>query len=84
MMSYNSFENFYDALFHNFGNKENCQKDLDEVSLAQYLNETLIYVFPFEENKVLQSCEEVMSSYDAYEFMEQSSDRVDNRIDDFI
>jgi hypothetical protein len=54
MMSYNPFENFNDALFHDFGNEENCQKDLNEVSLAEGLNETHIFVFPFEENEVLQ------------------------------
>jgi hypothetical protein len=52
MMSYNPFENFDDALFHDFGNEENCQKDLDEVSLAEGLNETLLSDFPFEENEV--------------------------------
>jgi hypothetical protein len=35
MISYNPFENFDDALFHDYGNEENCQKDLDEVSLAE-------------------------------------------------
>jgi hypothetical protein len=45
MMSYNPFENFDDALFHDFGNEEKCQKDLDEVSLAEGLNETLLYLF---------------------------------------
>jgi hypothetical protein len=84
MMSYNPFENFDDALFHDCGNEENCQKDLDEVSLAEGLNETLLSAFPFEENEVLQSCEEVISSYDADEFVEQPSDIVDDHIDDFI
>jgi hypothetical protein len=40
--------------------------------------------FPFEENEVLQSCEEVINSYDADEFVEQPSDIVDDHIDDFI
>ena len=31
MMSYDPFENFDDALFHDCGNEENCQKDHDEV-----------------------------------------------------
>jgi hypothetical protein len=84
MMSYNPFENFDDALFHDCGNEENCQKDLDEVSLAEGLNETLLSTFPFEENEVIQSCEEVINSYDADEFMEQPSDIVDDHIDDFI
>jgi hypothetical protein len=47
MMSYNPFENFDDALFHDCGNEENFQKDLDEVSLAEGLNETLLSDFPF-------------------------------------
>jgi hypothetical protein len=38
MMSYNPFENFYDSLFRDFGNEENCQKNIDEVSLAEGLN----------------------------------------------
>ena len=84
MMSYNPFENFNDALFHDFGNEENCQKDLDEVSLAKGLNKTLLSAFPFEENEVIQSCEEVISSYGVDEFMEQPSDVVDEHIDDFI
>jgi hypothetical protein len=44
----------------------------------------LLYAFPFEKNEVIQSCEEVISSYDADEFMEQPSDIVDEHIDDFI
>ena len=44
----------------------------------------MLYAFPSEENEVLQSCEDVIKSYDAYEFMEQSSDIVDDHIDDFI
>jgi hypothetical protein len=84
MISYNPFENFDDALFHDYGNEENFQKDLDEVSLAEGLNETLLSAFPFEENEVIQSCEEVINSYDADEFMEQPSDIVDEHIDDFI
>jgi hypothetical protein len=84
MISYNPFENFDDSLFHDYGNEENCQKDLDEVSLAEGLNENLLSAFLFEENEVIQSCEEVISSYDADKFMEQPSDIVDERIDDFI
>jgi len=53
MMSYNPFENFDDALFHDYGNKKNCQKDLDEVSLAKGLNETLSSTIPFEEDEVI-------------------------------
>jgi hypothetical protein len=53
MMSYNPFENFDDALFNGCGNEENCQKDLDEVSLAKYLNETLSSTVPFEEDEVI-------------------------------
>jgi hypothetical protein len=34
MTSYNPFENFDDALFHDCGNEEKCQKDLHEFSLA--------------------------------------------------
>jgi hypothetical protein len=60
MMSYNPFENFDDALFHDFGNKEKFQKDLDEVSLAEGLRKTLLSDFPFEGNEVIQSCEEVI------------------------
>jgi hypothetical protein len=84
MMSYNPFENFDDALFHECGNEENCQRDLDEVSLVEGLNETLLSTFPSEENEVLQSCEEIISSYDVDEFVEQLSDIVDDHIDDFI
>jgi hypothetical protein len=84
MMSYNHFENFDDDLFHNFGNEENFQKDLDEVSLAEGMNETLLSSFPFEENEIIQSCEEVINSYDANEIMEQPPDIVDDHIDDFI
>jgi hypothetical protein len=84
MMSCNPFDNFDDALFHDCGNDENCQKDLNEVSLAEGLNETLLSSFPFEENEVIQSCEEVISSYGADEFVEQPSDIVDEHIDDFI
>jgi hypothetical protein len=29
MMSYNPFENFDDALFHDFGNEENYQRDIN-------------------------------------------------------
>jgi hypothetical protein len=53
MMSCTPFENFDDALFHDFGNEENCQKDLNEASLAEGLNETSIYSFHFEENDVI-------------------------------
>jgi hypothetical protein len=48
MISYKPFENFDDALFHDCENEENCQRDLDEVSLAEGLNKTLLYAFPFE------------------------------------
>jgi hypothetical protein len=58
-MIYNPLENFDDALFHDCGNEENCPKDLDEVSLAEGFKEALSYSFPFEENKVIQPCEEV-------------------------
>jgi hypothetical protein len=44
----------------------------------------LLSSFPFEENEVIQSFEEVINSYDACEFMEQPSDIVDEHIDDFI
>jgi hypothetical protein len=84
MMSYNPFENFDDALFYDYGNEENCQEDLDEFSLAEGLNETLLSSFSFEENEVIQSCEEVINSYDTDEFVEQPSDIVDEHIDDFI
>jgi hypothetical protein len=84
MMSYNPFENFDDALFHDYGNEENCPKDIDEVSPAKGLNETLLCTFPFEENEIIQSCEEVINSYGAYEFMEQPSNIVGEHIDDFI
>jgi len=69
MIIYNPFENFDDALFHDCGNEENCQKDLDKVSLAEGLNETLLSAFPLEENEFIQSCEEVIRSYDVDEFM---------------
>jgi hypothetical protein len=52
MISYNPIENFDDAFFHDCGNKENCQKDLDEISLAEGLNETLLSAFLFEEMKL--------------------------------
>jgi hypothetical protein len=84
MMSYNPFENFDDALFHEFGNEENYQRDLNEVSLAEGLNEMLLLDFPFEENEFLQSCEEVINSYDEDEFMQQPPDIVDDHIDVFI
>jgi hypothetical protein len=84
MMSYNPFENFDDALFHDCGNKKNYPKDLDEVSLAEGLNETLLSAFHFEENEVIQPCEEVINSYAANGFMEQPSYIVDEHIDDFI
>jgi hypothetical protein len=48
MISYNPFKNFDDAFFYDYGNEKNCQKDLDEVSLAKDLNETLLSIFPFE------------------------------------
>jgi hypothetical protein len=84
MMSYNPFENFDAALLHDYGNEENCQKYLDEVSLAKGLNETLSSTVPFEEDEVIQYCEEVISFYDADEIMEQPPDTVDDHIDDFI
>jgi hypothetical protein len=84
MMSYNPFENFDDALFHDYGNEENCQRGLDEVSLAEGLNKTLLSIVPFEEDEVIQSCEEVINFYDADEIMEQPLDIVDDHIDDFI
>jgi hypothetical protein len=70
MISYNPFENFDDALFHDCGNEEKYQKDIDEVSLAEGLKKTLLSAFPFQENEVIQSCEEVISPYDVDEFME--------------
>jgi hypothetical protein len=82
MANYNSFENFDDALFHDY--EERCQKDLDEVSFIESLNETLLSAFPFEEDEVVQSCEEVINSYDADELMEQPLDLVDDHIDMFI
>jgi hypothetical protein len=84
MMSYNPFENFDDALFHDCGNEESFQEDLDEVSLAEGLKKTLLSTFPFEEDEVVQSCEEVIISYDIGEIMEQPPNIVDNHIDDFI
>jgi hypothetical protein len=48
------------------------------------LNETLLYAFPFEEVEVVQSYEEVIIFYDAYELMEQPPDIVGNHIDEFI
>jgi hypothetical protein len=48
MMSCNPFENFDDALLHDYGNEENFLKDIDEVSLIEGLNETLLPSFPFE------------------------------------
>jgi hypothetical protein len=84
MMIYNPFENFDDALFHDCGNEEKIQKDLDEVSLAEGLNKTLSSIVPFEEDEVIQSCEEVINFYDANEIMEQPPDTFDHHIDDFI
>jgi hypothetical protein len=57
---------------------------VDEVSLAEGLDETLISTFPLEEDEVVQSCEEVINSDDAVEFMEKPPDIVDDHIDDFI
>jgi hypothetical protein len=48
MMSYNPFENFDYALFHDCGNEEKCQRDLHKVSLAEGLNGTFLSAFPFE------------------------------------
>jgi hypothetical protein len=42
VISYNPLEKIDDASFHDCGNEENCQKDLDEVSLAEGLNKTLL------------------------------------------
>jgi hypothetical protein len=53
MMSYNPFENFDDVVFHECGNEESHQKDLDEVSLVEVLNDTLLSTLPFEKNEVL-------------------------------
>jgi hypothetical protein len=82
MIIYNPFEKFDDALSHDYGNKENFQKDHDAISLAEGMNETLLFTLLFEENEVIESCEEVINSYD--EFMEQPSNKVDKCIDDFI
>jgi hypothetical protein len=84
MMSYNPFEIFYDALFHECGNEENFQRDLDEYSLVEGLNKTVLYAFPFKENEVLHSYEEVIISCGLDKFVEQPSDIVDDHIDDFI
>jgi hypothetical protein len=84
MMSYNPFENFDDALFHDCGNEENYQKDLNEVFLTEGLKETLSSIVPFEEDEVIHSCEEVTSFYDTDEIMEHPPDTVDDHIDDFI
>jgi hypothetical protein len=53
MMSYNPFENFDDVLFHDYGNEDNCQTDIDEVSLAEGLNETLSSTVPFKEDEII-------------------------------
>jgi hypothetical protein len=84
MMSYKPFENFDDSLFYDYGNEENYQKDLDEIYLAEGLNETLLSSLPFEENEFQKSFEEVIISYDANEFMEKTSHIVEDHIDDFI
>jgi hypothetical protein len=84
MMSYNPFENFDDVLFHDCGNEENFQKDLDEVFLVEGLKETLSSTSPFEEAKVIQYCEEVINLYDAGEIMEHPPYTVEDHIDDFI
>jgi hypothetical protein len=47
IMSCEPFEDLDDALFHDCGNEEKCQKDLDEVSLAEGLNETLSSTISF-------------------------------------
>ena len=52
-------QNFYDTLLHEFGNE-----DLNDVYLAEGLNERLISVVPLEKN------EEVINSCDADKFME--------------
>jgi len=54
MMSYNTFENYDDALFHGFANGEKYKKDLNDVFLLEGLNETLLSDFPFEKNEVLK------------------------------
>jgi len=36
-----------------FANEENCEKDLDEVSLEEGLNETLSSIVPFNECEVI-------------------------------
>jgi hypothetical protein len=64
--------------------EEIYQEYLDEVSHAEDPNETLVFTFPLEENEVVQPFEEVTSSSDTGEFMEQPSEKVDNHIDDFI
>jgi hypothetical protein len=53
MMSYNPFEKFDVVSFHDCGNEENFQKDLNEGPIAEALNETLLSAFPFEESEVL-------------------------------
>jgi hypothetical protein len=55
MMSYNPFENFDDALFHDFGNEEKFQKDLDEVSLAEGLNMRHYYLISLLKKMKLSS-----------------------------
>jgi hypothetical protein len=84
MKSYNPFEKFDDALFHDHGNEKNCQKDINEVFLAKGLKEAMSSIVPFEEDEVIQSCEEVINFYDTYESMEHPLDTIDYHIDDFI
>jgi hypothetical protein len=76
-MTYNHFENFDDALFHHCVNEEKIQKDLDEVSLVEGMNETLLSIFMLEEDEVIQLCEEVIKFYDENEIMEQPPNIVD-------
>jgi hypothetical protein len=73
-----------DSLFHDCGNEENYQKDLDVVFLAEGLKETLSSTIPFEEDEVIYSCEEVISFYDVDEIKEHPPNIVDDHIDDFI
>jgi hypothetical protein len=71
-------------LFHDCGNEENRQKDFDEVSLAEGLNETLSSTVPFKEDEDFEPCEELINFYDEDEIMEQPPYIVDDYLDDLI
>jgi hypothetical protein len=59
---------FITISFHAFY-KESYQEDLDEFSHVEGLDETLVSIFPLEEDEVVNPCEEVINSIDVGKFM---------------